>query len=205
MRVAVTGTPGTGKTTATELLAGREGFAFEVVHLNDLVREEELSSETDDERDSLVVDLDAVREHLAEEYADDADLVLDSHLAHLLDADRVVVLRAHPDRVRERLVERGETEASASENAESEALDVILSEAVDRHGTDAVFEVDTTDRDPATVADEIAAVARGEREPAVGVVDFTDYLVGETLPEPGEESTAEFDGPPGDGTGGEDP
>jgi adenylate kinase len=98
------------------------------------------------------------------------------------------VLRAHPERILERLRERGETEASAAENAESEALDVVLSESVDRHGSNAVFEVDTTDRDPAAVADEIAAVAAGERDPAVGVVDFTDYLVGSTLPEPGEET-----------------
>lgn len=204
MRIAVTGTPGTGKTTATDLLTDREGFGFEVVHLNDVVREEGLSAETDAERDSLVVDLDAVREYLAEAYAADADLLLDSHLAHLLDVDRVIVLRAHPERVRERLLDRGESETSAAENAESEALDVILSESVDRHGTNAVFEVDTTDREPVAVADEIAAVARGEREPAVGIVDFTDYLVGETLPEPGAESTDEFGAPPGDDSGGDD-
>ncbi len=203
MRVAVTGTPGTGKTTATELLGGRDGFDFEVVHLNDVVRERDLASETDTERDSLVVDLDAVREYLADEYADDADLVVDSHLAHLLDADRVVVLRAHPERIHERLLDRGESEASAAENAESEALDVILSESVDRHGAGAVFEVDTTDRDPDAVADEITAVARGERDPAVGIVDFTDYLVGSTLPEPGAESTAEFETPPEDEPGGD--
>jgi len=194
MRVAVTGTPGTGKTTATRLLADREGFAPEVVHLNDVVREEGLVESTDEERDSLVVDLDAVREYLDAEYPADADLLVESHLAHLLDAERVVVLRAHPERILERLQERGETEASAAENAESEALDVVLSESVDRHGANAVYEVDTTDRDPDAVADEIAAVVDGERDPAVGIVDFTDYLVGSTLPEPGAESPPEDGG-----------
>jgi adenylate kinase len=193
MRVAVTGTPGTGKTTATEVLAERDGFDFDVVHLNDIVREESLVESTDEARDSLVVDLDAVREWLVDEY-DDADLVLDSHLAHLLDVDRVVVLRAHPERILERLRERGETEASAAENAESEALDVVLSESVDRHGANAVYEVDTTDRDPDAVADEIAATVAGERDPAVGIVDFTDYLVGSTLPEPGAEAPPEDGG-----------
>ncbi|TSD13301.1 adenylate kinase [Haloglomus irregulare] len=199
MRVAVTGTPGTGKTTATALLAEREGFDHQVVHLNDLVREYDLVESTDAERDSLVVDLDAVRAHLATAYDDDADLLVESHLAHLLPTDRVVVLRAHPVTVRERLVDRGESEASATENAasaepppalarkarenaESEALDVILSAAVDRHGADAVHEVDTTDRDPTAVADAIAAVVAGERDPAVGVVEFSDYLVGEGAP-----------------------
>ncbi|MFB6207432.1 MAG: adenylate kinase family protein [Haloglomus sp.] len=188
MRVAVTGTPGTGKTTATALLAERSAFDFEVVHLNDVVRERDLAESTDEGRDSLVVDPDAVREWLDETYAADADLLVESHLAHLLDSDRVVVLRAHPERIRQRLLERGETERSASENAESEALDVVLSETVDRHGTESVFEVDTTDRPPEAVADEIAAVVRGERDPEVGVVEFTDYLVGETASEEGERS-----------------
>jgi adenylate kinase len=196
MRVAITGTPGTGKTTATRLLAERAGFDLDVVHVNDVVREHDLSTETDAERDSLVVDLDAVRDHLAEASDADADLLVDSHLAHLLDADRVVVLRAPPD--------RGESEASAAENAQSEALDVILSESVDRHGVDAVYEVDTTDRTPEDVADAIAAVARGERDPAVGVVDFTDYLVGETLPDPGAEGEAATGFPDDEGGPAED-
>jgi adenylate kinase len=199
MRVAVTGTPGTGKTTATGLLADREGFDLDVVHLNDIVREHDLTESTDEARDSLVVDLDAVREFLATEYGD--DLLVESHLAHLLDADRVVVLRAHPERIEARLRERGESAASATENApssespraltrkarenaESEALDVVLSEAIDQHGPDAVYEIDTTDRDPAAVADAIAAVVRGEREPSAGEVDFTDYLIGEEAPAP---------------------
>jgi len=164
-RVAVTGTPGTGKTSATTLLDGP------VVHLNDLIREAGLWSDRDEDRDSLVADLDAVREALG-----DWTGVVESHLAHHLDADRVVVLRCHPDTLADRLRERGADETKAAENAESEALDVILSEAVDRHGLDQVYEIDTTNRTPADVADDIAAVVAGEREPSAGDVDFTDYL-----------------------------
>jgi adenylate kinase len=164
-RVAVTGTPGTGKTTVTTLLDGP------VIHLNDLIREAGLWSERDEGRDSLVADLDAVREALG-----DWSGVAESHLAHHLDADRVVVLRCRPDVLETRLRERGADEAKATENAESEALDVILSEAVDRHGLDAVYEIDTTDRTPADVAADIEAVVAGDRDPSAGDVDFTDYL-----------------------------
>jgi len=93
-RVAVTGTPGTGKTSATTLLDGP------VVHLNDLIREAGLWSDRDEDRDSLVADLDAVREALG-----DWTGVVESHLAHHLDADRVVVLRCHPDTLADRLRE----------------------------------------------------------------------------------------------------
>jgi len=169
MRVAVTGTPGTGKTTATERLDAD----LDVVHLNEAVREHDLYDEVDEERDSVIVDLDAAREWLG----DRDDVLIESHLAHHLDVDRVVVLRCHPEDLEDRLRERGdESEASITENAESEALDVILSEAVDRHGVESVYEIDATDRDPDAVATEIDAVVRGEREPSAGEVSFIEYL-----------------------------
>jgi adenylate kinase len=168
VRVAVTGTPGTGKTSAVEALDAET----EVVHLNDLIREEDLWTERDEDRDSLVADLDAVAERLT----DREDLLVESHLAHHLDVDRVVVLRCHPEELEERLTERGESEAKAKENAESEALDVILSEAVSEHGTENVYEVETTDRAPEDVADEIRAVVAGEREPSAGEVSYVEYL-----------------------------
>ncbi|MGM0591499.1 MAG: adenylate kinase family protein [Halobacteriota archaeon] len=165
MKVVVTGTPGTGKTTSTDRLDAP------VTHLNDEIAEHELWTERDEARDSLVADLDAVREWLG-----DWSGVVESHLAHHLDADRVVVLRCRPDRLEARLRERGEPPEKARENAESEALDGILSEAVARHGTDSVYEIDTTDLAVAEVAAEIQAVFDGEREPSAGTVDFTEYL-----------------------------
>jgi adenylate kinase len=183
--VALTGTPGTGKTTVSEIVADRLGI--EVVHLNDAIREAELFSERDVERDSLVADLDAVEawldDYRAGETAGDRgtngradDLLVESHLAHLLDADRVVVLRCHPESLKPRLRDRGESEASVAENAESEALDQILAAAVDRHGERSVWEIDTTDRAPEAVADDVEAAIQGETDPRVGVVDFIEYL-----------------------------
>jgi adenylate kinase len=168
MRVAVTGTPGTGKTTATERL----DTDLDVTHLNDAIEAEELYTEVDEARDSKVADLEAVREWLDGR----DDVLVESHLAHLLDADRVVVLRCAPGELERRLIERGEPAAKAEENAESEALDVILSEAVRVHGESNVYEIDATDRDPGEVADEIAAAIAGDRDPSAGDVDFTDYL-----------------------------
>ena len=224
MRVALTGTPGTGKTTAAEALAD----SFDVVHLNDVVREEGFWTERDVDRDSLVVDLDALGRWLDERNAevaahtesgdartvgDDAEhdgdertVVVESHLAHRFDADRVVVLRCHPEQLLDRLRGRADdaeaehaggddeggrsdpksaagsgtspaaVERSAAENAESEALDVILSEAVERHGAANVYEVDTTDRTPAEVAEAVREAVEGHREPSAGTVDFTGFL-----------------------------
>jgi adenylate kinase len=179
VRVAVTGTPGTGKTTATELL-DRSRDDVDVVHLNEVLEREELFDEVDEERDSVVADLDALASWVDEyEAAGDVEagvLVLDSHLAHHLDADRVAVLRCAPETLATRLRDRGETEAKAAENAESEALDVVLSEAVEAHGLDSVYEVETTRQSPEDVAEALAAVVDGTREPSAGDVDYLDYL-----------------------------
>lgn len=168
MRVAVTGTPGTGKTTATDRL----DTDLDVIHLNELVREAGLSTGVDEERGSLVADMDA----LADRLDGRDDVLFESHLAHHFEADRVIVLRAHPDTVVERLRERGDDDAKAYENAESEALDVLLSEAVAEHGRESVYEVTTTERSPDEVATEIEAVLAGEREPSAGTVDYTEWL-----------------------------
>jgi adenylate kinase len=180
VRVAVTGTPGTGKTTAAEALADDEASDAaggpRVVHLNDVVREEGFHDGEDPERASLYADVDALADWLATNASGDDPVVVESHLAHHFDADRVVVLRCHPETLAERLTERGEPPEEARENAEAEALDVVLAEAVDRHGLDAVYEVDTTDRSPSAVAADLRAVLDGERDPSAGDVDFTGWL-----------------------------
>lgn len=168
MRVAVSGTPGTGKTAATDRIA----TDFDVIHLNELIRDKGLVRGSDPDRDTLIADIDAVEERVAGLDS----VVIESHLAHRLDVDRVIILRCHPEQLGRRLRERGEPAPTVEENVECEALDIILAEAVDRHPTESVFEVDTTDRTPEEVADEIDEIIAGEREPRVGTVSFIDYL-----------------------------
>jgi adenylate kinase len=192
MRVAVTGTPGTGKTSATEALERGAVDAFvgdggdgvddsEVIHLNDHVETDRLYTGVDESRESLVADLDGIEAWLderenAEDRKEAETLLVESHLAHLLPADRVVVLRCHPEELTRRLSERGVEKSKASENAESEALDTVLSEAVSRHGTESVYEVDTIDRTPTEVGEAIAAVVAGERAPSAGTVSYLEYF-----------------------------
>jgi adenylate kinase len=168
MRLAVTGTPGTGKTTATEHL----DTALDVIHLNDLIRTEGLTTGHDEERESAVADLNAVSRRLDSQ----KDFLVESHLAHHVPVDRVVVLRCHPETIESRLERRAERSDSIAENAESEALDLILTEAVEIHGQKCVYEIETTDRTPDEVAEEIEAVIEGSREPRVGTVSYLEYL-----------------------------
>lgn len=169
MRVVVTGTPGTGKTTATSHV----GTSLRVIHLNDVIEAHEFITGTDPERGSWIADLGAVRDW----FIDQDDVLVESHIAHHLPADRVIVLRCHPETVKRRLVARGDSVTKARENAECEALDLILSEAVSTHGRSMVFEIDTTDAHPTHVANEIDAIIQGDREPNTGTVSFSEYLL----------------------------
>lgn len=158
MRVGITGTPGTGKTTAvTDVDSPRP-----IVHLNEVLQQDAFVSGWDDERESAIADLAALDAWLANQ---PENVVVESHLAHHLSVDYVIVLRCDPDTLRSRLSARyelPEDHPKVSENVEAEALDLIFSEAVTNHGIDRVTQVDTTDALPSGVATEIERIIAEE-------------------------------------------
>jgi adenylate kinase len=137
MRTALTGVPGTGKTSIAALLAQRHGAR--VVRLQEFALERGLVGERDDARDTRLVDVDALAASLRDVEYD----VVEGHYAHEMDVDRVVLLRCDPLVLVERLRARaGWSEAKVRENVEAEALDVLAQEVLDT-GLPAV-EVDVT-------------------------------------------------------------
>ncbi len=151
MLVGITGTPGTGKTSVTALLEKKTGY--QVIHLNELIKDEKLYSEVDAERDCVVADMDLVEQRVMEKVDRASPVtILDSHLSHHI-ADNVIVLRTSPEKLRERLHKRSYSENKIQENLEAEALDVILFESVE--WCDKVFEIDTTNQ---TIEETIADI-----------------------------------------------
>lgn len=185
MLVGITGTPGTGKTSVTEQLEKKLGY--QVIHLNELIREEKLYSEVDAERDCVVADMDIVEQRVMEKVDSIMPVtILDSHLSHHI-ADIVIVLRTSPERLRERLLQRNYSENKVQENLEAEALDVILFESVE--WCDKVFEIDTTDQAiEETIADIeeiIDALLNGQDEELMvkykpGSVDWSEEFFAST-------------------------
>lgn len=179
MRVlALTGTPGTGKTT----IAGHLPDTFTVVGANGLAEEVDAIAGRDDERAADIVDEgllhDRARDALAQRGVD--HVVVEGGLAHHCDPDLVVVLRCHPDQLRERLAPREWPLAKVEENVMAEILDVITAEV----DTDPAWELDTTDLGPEEAASYIAALFKGEdvAHPdlhPLGGVDWSHTLMGE--------------------------
>ena len=169
MRVALTGTPGTGKSTVAQLVA--EEAELEVVPISK--HAEEFSVDYDEDRGVEELDVEAMEQ----EFADLEDVVFDGHVSHQLSVDHVVVLRCHPEELGRRLRERGYSEDKIGENTSSEALDLVTAEAIHRH--DEVYEIDTTDRSPEYVAEKVVdALESGAVNADVDgiTVDWSDYL-----------------------------
>jgi adenylate kinase len=163
VKIAVTGTPGTGKTTVSQLY---EEEGLKVIHLTEYVKEKGLGEEGEKE---FEVDVDEMREALKDENFD----VIEGHLAHHFPVDVCVVLRTRPDILRERLEERDYRDEKVEENVQSEILDVVLSEAVENQET--VVEVDTTEKDADEVFEEIKRKVEKE-ENDYGNFDWTQFL-----------------------------
>ncbi len=150
MIIGITGTPGTGKTSASALLDN-------VLDLNELIKREGLYVGIDKKRDSLIVDMDAVYDRI-QKIADGRDLVIEGHLSHHV-SDIAIVLRTSPDELERRLSERGYSGAKIRENVEAETIDVILVEAVE--WCDKIYEINTTDKTVEAVADIIREILDG--------------------------------------------
>lgn len=164
MIIALTGTPGTGKTSIAEELDG-----FNTLDLTSFVKERELG----EQQDEFEVDIDAMIEALEEVIDPEEDTVIDGHLSHHFPADFCIVLRCNPEELRERLSERDYSEEKIEENVESEILDVLLGEAVSNQKN--IIEIDTTDRTAKDVAKEIKNRIK-EKDTGYGEIDWTEYL-----------------------------
>jgi adenylate kinase len=141
MLIGLTGTPGTGKTSVSKFLEKKRHW--KVIHLNEMIKKEHLYTETDEERDAVIADMELVRQRLEEIIGgrENEVIILESHLAHYI-ADIVIILRAYPLELKMRRQARGYSEEKIRENIEAEALDVILVEAFE--WCKKVFEINTT-------------------------------------------------------------
>lgn len=170
--LALTGVPGTGKTTAAALLP-RTVRSLEVAELARNWGAAKRSGRT------VTVDLEKLARMLRARRPPCDVLV--GHLAHLLPVRDVVVLRCHPEVLAQRLMSAGRgSPDDRRANYLAEALDVVLVEAV-RPGR-RVWEVDTTGRSPAGVARTVARLARLRPPSRYGSIDWlADPLVTEHL------------------------
>ena len=176
--VALSGTPGTGKTAIAALLSD---MGWHTVEVGDLARSAGAVVGRDEDRQTDEVDVDllvqALEAHLTA--VDAARVLLVGHLAHLMPCHAVVVLRTSPSVLRQRLESRGWPHDKVQENVEAEAVGVVLVESVEREPPVPVYEIDTTRGAPEESARLVAATLDGVNEGMeAGWVDWSEEVLG---------------------------
>lgn len=157
MKIGITGTPGTGKTTVAEALNR------EIIDMKEFAREEGLG----DEKDLFEIDVSAVNDKLPGNYW------IEGHLSHKLDLDYCIVLRTRPDILEERLNQRDYSKEKIDENVEAEAMDLILSEASQKDVP--IYEIDTTENSVEETVNEIEEAVENRKEKMLSI-DWTRFL-----------------------------
>ena len=160
--VALTGVPGTGKSTTAARLATR----FRTLEVAELATDWGFARRAGD---GVTVDLEGMRYRFRHR-PPEADLVV-GHLAHLLPMRDVIVLRCHPEVLVDRLKRAGRgSEQDRRTNYVAEAVDVVLGEALGPRRR--VWEVDTTHRSPDGVARVVSQLWRRRPPQRVGTVNW---------------------------------
>jgi len=153
MYIALTGTPGTGKSSAAKILA-RKGYIVRTVE--ELAR---AHGAAEDAGNEVEVDTEKLAAAMV---ASDGTVIIEGHLAHHLPNDLCIILRCHPEILRRRLEFRDYSREKLLENMEAEAIDIILAEALEICGN--VCEMDTSEMSAESVAAAIENIMNGDAD-----------------------------------------
>ena len=119
VRIAVTGTPGVGKTSFCSKAKWSTNSVKNLAEKYDCIGSIDRDGSAPIDIEKLVVKLN---------WAGDDLQLIDGHLSHLLPVDAVILIRCHPDTLRERLISRGYSEEKINENIECELIGIISAE-----------------------------------------------------------------------------
>lgn len=158
--IVIGGTPGTGKTTIGRKL---EEEGYEVIHLSDFVRENQLYSRYDEEIESYVID----QEKMVTKVLDKKDQVANGRLivegvgVTLLPRDEVdlcIILTCNPAVIERRLKRKRYPRMKIERNINAENLSVILGDALEKFGKERCTRIDTTDLTKDEVFEKVKAI-----------------------------------------------
>ncbi len=153
--IALTGTPGTGKTSVAKELA-RLGWIH--LELNKFVEKEKLYSGYDKKRKTWIVDENKLRKFVADFIKKNPkkNIVIDSHISHILPAklfSAIFVLRCNPKILEKRLKRKNWSKEKIQENVEAEIIGLIEWEARKKHKK--VFPIITEKKSAKEISREI--------------------------------------------------
>lgn len=174
--IAVSGTPGTGKSIFARALAKK--LNARVIDLNALIERKKIYRLDVD--GTKIANLPKMRNEFVQAILTSRNpIVVEGLLAHLLPKKyltHVIILRARPRVLERRLRARKYSNAKIRDNVESEALSIILWEAVQAHGLDKVYEIDVTKLKPGAAVKLFSDALDGKVSLGPGKVDWLEEV-----------------------------
>ena len=122
IRIAVTGTPGVGKSTFC-----KQGH-WSTISVQELAKRHDCIDEIGEDG-AAPIDVDRLRDVVV--WPEEPCILIDGHLSHLLSVDAVVIIRCEPSILRERLQSRNYSVQKVEENVECELIGIITAECLD--------------------------------------------------------------------------
>lgn len=171
MKLAITGTPGTGKTLVSKKLAEKLNFTY--VDLN-IPLLKDFKTDFDEDLDTWEIDMESAIKNL--KFPEKT--VIDGHLSHLFEVDVIAVLRCRPDLLAKRLAIRDWKNSKVEENVDAEGINVISDEVwsgVVKSAPPRVFEIDTSEITIEKVVEAIQDFLKSP-EKTSKALDFLEFL-----------------------------
>jgi adenylate kinase len=179
MLVALTGTPGTGKSAVATQLQ-KKGYT--VVRLHEHAIQNGCIDGIDKKRNSQLIDMDKLNKYIKKNFTTNELVFFEGHVAHILKTmEKVIILRCHPKELKKRLMKKKWNNKKIQENIDAETIDVILCEAVEQHPKKNIFEIDTTKKTIEEVAVSILEIANKNFQPtktySIGRIDWLEEIL----------------------------
>ncbi len=178
MKITLSGTPGTGKTQTSKTLVKK--LNYRLININKYAKDKNLITGKDIYRKTQIID----EKKLKKESKNIQDnTIIEGHLAHYCKSDITIILRTNPDTLRVRLKKRHWPKKKIEENIDSEALDIILQEAVADNKN--VFEIDTTKSTPQQTATTIINITKNresKKQHIPGKINWEKYIIPKKTP-----------------------
>ncbi len=144
--VIISGTPGTGKTTIAKILS--KALNGKLIDINQKVVENQFYT-LDSERETKIADIQKLEKHLVKliQEINSEYIIVEGHYADILPDElvyRAIILRTHPEILRDRLEQKKYSRTKISENLQAEILGVCSSHAYESYEAHKVYEINTS-------------------------------------------------------------
>ncbi len=177
--ILITGTPCVGKTTTAKQLATK--LQAEYINLTDFAKTNHLTLGEDAERQTTIIDEEAMQQRLQEtiESSANANIIVDGHYAAAVTPTKLVsnvfVLRRNPKELKVFMQKSDFSDAKLYENLSAEIIDSCLIEAIQTQ-RGKVCELDITGKTVDENVREILDVLEKRKQCYIGIVDWLGLL-----------------------------